>query len=83
MLQWRVYLLLSILLSLPINLLHAQPLTVIRAARMLDVNTGKSIQNVHIVIEKDRIKSVNDSALPENARIMVTTQAKSKWSRRK
>jgi hypothetical protein len=50
---------------------------------MLDVNTGKSIQNVHIVIEKDRIKSVNDSALPENARIMVTTQAKSKWSRRK
>ena len=66
-LKWRVCLLLSIILFLSIDLAHAQSLTVIRAARMLDVATGKSMEPVYIVIEKGRIKSVNEAEPSDNA----------------
>ncbi|MGB7921722.1 MAG: amidohydrolase family protein [Pyrinomonadaceae bacterium] len=38
---------------------------VLRAARMLDVQTGRIIQPAVIVIEKDRIKSVNPTSVPQ------------------
>lgn len=38
---------------------------VLRAARMLDVQTGRIIQPAVIVIEKDRIKSVNPASVPQ------------------
>lgn len=37
---------------------------VLRAARMLDVKTGRMISPAVIVIEKDRIKSVNPASVP-------------------
>jgi imidazolonepropionase-like amidohydrolase len=37
---------------------------VLRAARMLDVQTGRIIQPAVIVIEKDRIKSINPASVP-------------------
>ena len=33
-------------------------LTVVRAARMLDVRSGEIVKNVVVVVEKDRIKAV-------------------------
>jgi imidazolonepropionase-like amidohydrolase len=43
----------------------AQPtVTVLRAARMLDVQTGRIISPAVIVIERDRIKSVNPASVP-------------------
>jgi imidazolonepropionase-like amidohydrolase len=40
------------------------PVIVLRAARMLDVQTGRIISPAVIVIEKDRIKSVNPASVP-------------------
>ncbi|MEX2283639.1 MAG: amidohydrolase family protein [Gemmatimonadota bacterium] len=47
----------------------AQPL-VIRAARMLDVESGRMLTNVRIVIEGDRIQSVNPASTPAGARVV-------------
>ncbi|MCI0436362.1 MAG: amidohydrolase family protein [Gemmatimonadetes bacterium] len=44
--------------------------TVVRAARMLDVVSGRIIANASIVIEGDRITAVNPSAPPARARII-------------
>ena len=38
--------------------------TVLRAARMLDVRTGRIVSPAVVVIEKDRIKSVNPASVP-------------------
>jgi len=38
--------------------------TVLRAARMLDVQTGRIVSPAVVVIEKDRIKSVNPASVP-------------------
>ena len=40
------------------------PVIVLRAARMLDIKTGRIISPAVIVIEKDRIKSVNPASVP-------------------
>ena len=40
------------------------PLIVLRAARMLDVQTGRIVSPAVIVVEKDRIKSVNPATVP-------------------
>ncbi|HKR60196.1 MAG TPA: amidohydrolase family protein [Pyrinomonadaceae bacterium] len=42
----------------------APPVIVLRAARMLDVQTGRIISPAVVVIEKDRIKSVNPTIVP-------------------
>ena len=44
-----------------------QPI-VVRAARMLDVESGRMLTNVRVVIEGDRIQSVNPSSVPSGAR---------------
>src|SRR5688572_13847968 len=41
---------------------------VVRAARMLDVESGRMLTNVRIVIEGDRIQSVNPATVPSGAR---------------
>jgi imidazolonepropionase-like amidohydrolase len=43
---------------------------VVRAARMLDVTTGRLVQNATVVVEGDRITAVNPTALPAGARII-------------
>lgn len=40
------------------------PVIVVRAARMLDVKTGRIVSPAVVVIEKDRIKSVNPATVP-------------------
>ncbi|HEU4479073.1 MAG TPA: amidohydrolase family protein [Pyrinomonadaceae bacterium] len=40
------------------------PVIVLRAARMLDVHTGRLISPAVVIIEKDRIKSVNPATVP-------------------
>jgi imidazolonepropionase-like amidohydrolase len=42
----------------------------VRAARMLDVTTGRMLQNVTVVITGDRITAVNPAAPPAGARVM-------------
>ena len=42
----------------------------VRAARMLDVTTGRMLQNVTVVITGDRITAVNPPAPPAGARVM-------------
>ncbi|MEX1186963.1 MAG: amidohydrolase family protein [Gemmatimonadaceae bacterium] len=44
--------------------------TVIRAARMLDVGTGNIVQNPVITVTGDRISSVTNSAVPVGARVI-------------
>ncbi len=48
----------------------AQQVTVVRAARMLDVKTGRMVQNAVVVIEDGRIKSVGSGEIPEKAEIL-------------
>ena len=48
----------------------AQEVTVLKAARMLDVESGRIIPNAVIVIEGERIKAVNPSNVPDGARII-------------
>jgi imidazolonepropionase-like amidohydrolase len=43
---------------------------VVRAARMLDVTTGRLVSNVSVVVEGDRITAVNPSSVPAGARII-------------
>lgn len=44
------------------------PPLVVRAARMLDVESGRMLTNVRVVIEGDRIQSVNPATVPSGAR---------------
>jgi imidazolonepropionase-like amidohydrolase len=44
--------------------------TVLRAARMLDVSTGNIVQNAVVTITGDRITSVTSSAVPAGARVI-------------
>lgn len=44
--------------------------TVIRAARMLDVTTGNILQNVAVTVTGDRITSITSSAVPAGARVV-------------
>ncbi len=46
--------------------LAAQPL-VLRAARMLDVETGQVVKNAIVIVEGDRIRAVNPDGVPEGA----------------
>ena len=43
---------------------------VIAAARMLDVEAGRIVPNARVVIEGDRIQSVNPAALPAGVRVV-------------
>jgi imidazolonepropionase-like amidohydrolase len=45
------------------------PVIVLRAARMLDVKTGRMVSPAVIVVEKDRIKSVNPANVPSGQTI--------------
>jgi len=46
----------------------AQEVVVVRAARMLEIESGKVLNGAVIVVEGARIKAVNPAALPGNAR---------------
>jgi imidazolonepropionase-like amidohydrolase len=48
--------------------LKAQDLTVIRADRMLDVETGEILANATVVVEGSRIVAVNPSSVPDGVR---------------
>jgi imidazolonepropionase-like amidohydrolase len=58
------------LLWLNVGTAAAQQVTVVRAARMLDVKTGRMVQNAVVVIEDGRIKSVGSGEIPEDADII-------------
>lgn len=45
-------------------------LTVIRAARMLDLNTGQMVRDVSVVVTGDRISAVNPATIPGGARVL-------------
>ena len=47
---------------------------VVRAARMLDVESGRIVPNARVVVEGDRIIAVNPASLPANARTIDLTQ---------
>lgn len=44
--------------------------TVIRAARMLDLNTGQMVRDVSVVVTGDRISAVNPATIPGGARVL-------------
>jgi hypothetical protein len=55
----------------PIIAAHSQPkVQVIRAARMLDVRSGKMVKPAVVVIEKGRIKAVNPRRVPDKAKLI-------------
>lgn len=56
-----------LLLAAPIS---AQETIVVRAARMLDVESGRMIQDARVVVEGDRITAVNPSSLPAGANVI-------------
>jgi imidazolonepropionase-like amidohydrolase len=57
-------------LSLCASTLHAQePPTLIKAARMLDVRSGRMIRNAIILIVGDKISALNPTSVPANARV--------------
>lgn len=58
----------AVLLVAPLSL-RAQ-LTVLRAARLLDVKTGRVLANPVIVIDSQRIASINPDQIPANARLI-------------
>jgi len=63
----------SLWFALPGQSLAAQEAggpSVIRAARMLDVVSGRMIENARVVIEGDRIVAVNPASLPSGARVI-------------
>jgi len=43
---------------------------VLRAMRMVDVESGRLLQNVRVVVEGDRIQAVNPASLPDGARVV-------------
>jgi imidazolonepropionase-like amidohydrolase len=43
---------------------------VVRAARMLDVETGEMLTNASVVVRGDRITAVNPSSMPSGARVI-------------
>lgn len=43
---------------------------VLRAARMLDVESGRLVPNARVVVEGDRISAVNPATLPADARVV-------------
>src|SRR3989304_3661930 len=47
-----------------------EPVTVIRAGKMLDVRSGKLITNQVIVVKGDRIESVTPTQLPEKEELL-------------
>lgn len=48
----------------------AQDVTVVRAARMLDVRAGRMVENAVVVVEGETIRSVNPSSVPGDARTL-------------
>ena len=51
--------------------LHAQEApTLLRAARLLDVRSGKLVENASVLISGDRITAINPAAPPTNARVL-------------
>lgn len=63
---WILFLLLTIF---PVQVsAQSKQVTVLRAARMLDVTSGKMIGPAVIVIEGDRIMAVNPASLPKGAK---------------
>jgi imidazolonepropionase-like amidohydrolase len=57
------------LLAIPLSL-RAQDITVIHAARMLDVTTGAMVPNAVVVIEDGHIRSLGDRDVPAGARTL-------------
>jgi imidazolonepropionase-like amidohydrolase len=53
-----------------INPVAAQQVTVVRAARMLDVAKGEMVAPAVVVIADGKIKSLGAAAVPENARVI-------------
>ena len=65
--QLRVLTVFSLCVLLAPTAAAAQEVTVLKAARMLDVESGKIIANAVIVVEGERIKAVNPASVPRNA----------------
>ena len=49
--------------------------TVVHAAHLLDVKSGKTLDNVNVVIEGDRISSVTQGAPPSGAKVITLPSA--------
>ena len=66
----RILLLAGLVLTPALTRAQGTPPIVIRAARMLDVSSGRMISNAVVVIQGDRIAAVNPVALPSGARTL-------------
>jgi imidazolonepropionase-like amidohydrolase len=44
--------------------------TIVRAARMLDVTTGRLVPNASVLVEGDRITAINPTTVPAGARVI-------------
>lgn len=62
--------LLAVAVAGPVLAQDAQTVTVVRAARMLDVATGRMVNNPQIVITGGVITSVNSGSVPAGARVI-------------
>ena len=58
------------LLWLNVGTAAAQQVTVVRAARMLDLESGRIVRNAVVLVEDGRIKSVGSGEIPEDADII-------------
>jgi imidazolonepropionase-like amidohydrolase len=61
--------LLAAVLCLSASALYAQEATLLKAARMLDVRSGRIITNASILIVGDKISAINPQSVPANARV--------------
>jgi len=49
--------------------------SLVRAARMLDVETGEMLRDVTVLVEDGRIAAVNPSTVPDGAREVMVPRA--------
>ncbi len=63
----RLVLALSLFIAVVVQ---AQEVTVIRAAALLDVNSGELMEDVVVVIEDETIAAINPAEIPESANII-------------
>jgi imidazolonepropionase-like amidohydrolase len=56
--------------ALPVRGQQPAERVVLRAARMLDVESGRIVQNARVVVEGDKISAVNPASLPAGVRVI-------------
>jgi imidazolonepropionase-like amidohydrolase len=66
----RILVIVTLALAFAAPTAESQERVVVRAARMLDVESGRIVQNARVVIEGDKISAVNPASLPAGVRVI-------------